>query len=63
MRLRFYDIRGQVVASRVFRVKEYLGGELRGLRFIPAETEVRISLDIVDPGIDAVGYELDVVPN
>ena len=62
LRLRFYDIRGQVVASRVFPVKEYLGGELRGLRHIPGETEVRLSLEIIDPGTQAVGYEMDVFP-
>lgn len=63
LQLRFYDISGSVVARRVFGMRDYLGGEMRGLRFIPAKTEVRISLDIMDPGIEAVGYEMDVVPN
>lgn len=59
--LRFFDIDGQIVAHRVFAVNEYLGGELRGLRYIPAETEVRLSLELVDPGQSALGYQMDVV--
>jgi hypothetical protein len=61
LRLQFFDVRGTIVAERVFQVKEYLGGELRGLRFIPAKTEVRISIELVDPGKSAVGYEMSVV--
>ncbi len=61
LRLQFYDVRGEVVASRVFRASEYLGGEMRGLKLMPAETEVRLSLELVDPGNDALGYEMDVV--
>ena len=58
--MKFFNLHGDVVASREFKVNEYLGGELRGLRFIPAQTEVRISLELVDPGRDALGYELQV---
>ena len=51
----------RVLTSRVFRASEYLGGEMRGLKLMPAETEVRLSLELVDPGNDALGYEMDVV--
>jgi hypothetical protein len=61
LHLRFLSVAGEVVASSVFRGDEYLGGELRGLRFIPARTEVRLSLEIIDPGRDALGYEMSVV--
>ena len=61
LHLRFFDINGNIVASRVFKVSEYLGGEMRGLRFIPGHTEVRLSLEIVDPGEQALGYQMDVV--
>jgi predicted Zn finger-like uncharacterized protein len=61
LRLQFYDVRGEVVASRVFRASEYLRGEMRGLKLIPAETEVRLSLELVDPGNDALGYQMEVV--
>jgi len=62
LRLQFYDVHGEVVASRVFRASEYLGGEMQGLKLIPAETEVRLSLEMIDPGTDALGYQMEVVP-
>lgn len=58
--LRFTNTRNEVVAARRFKPDEYLGGELTGLRYIPARTEVRISLEVVDPGEDALGYSLTV---
>ena len=61
LRLDFMEVRGNVVASRVFRSADYLGGEMRGLRYIPALTEVRLSLEIVDPGEKAFGYQMEVV--
>jgi predicted Zn finger-like uncharacterized protein len=61
LRLQFYDVHGEVVASRVFKVSEYLGGEMRGLKLMPAETEIRLSLVLIDPGNDALGYQMEVV--
>jgi hypothetical protein len=29
---------------------------------MPAETEVRLSLEMIDPGDDALGYQMEVVP-
>ena len=62
LRLQFFNLNGQVIGSRIFKVDEYLGGELRGLKYMPARTEVRISLELVDPGADANGYEMIVLP-
>ena len=62
LRLQFFNLNGQVIGSRIFKVDEYLGGELRGLKYMPARTEVRISLELVDPGADASGYEMIVLP-
>ena len=59
--LEFYNVDGEVVASRVFKASEYLGGEMRGLKLMPAETEVRLSLEMIDPGNDALGYQMEVV--
>ena len=61
LRLQFFNLNGQVIGSRIFKVDEYLGGELRGLKYMPARTEVRISLELVDPGADASGYEMIVL--
>ena len=43
------------------KVSEYLGGEIRGLKWMPAETEVRLSLEVIDPGNEAFRYQLEVV--
>lgn len=59
--LRFFDTEGEPVASRRFSATEYLSGEMRGLRYIPASTEVRISLELIDPGRTALGYQVEVV--
>ena len=61
LQLKFTDVNGRVLAARVFTPLEYLGGELTGVRYIPASTEVRLSLEVVDPGTDAVGYSLAVL--
>ncbi len=61
LELQFEDINGRVVAMRRFSPQEYLAGELRGLRFIPANTEVRFSLQILRPGEEALGFSLKVV--
>lgn len=61
LRLQFYDVNGNVVASRVFRASDYLGGEMRGLKLMPAATVVRLSLELIDPGNDALDYQMDVV--
>ncbi len=61
LELRFLDINHSTVALRRFRPEEYLAGEMRGLRFIPGSTEVRISLEIVDPGREALGYTIAVI--
>lgn len=58
--LKFTNTRNEVVAARRFAPEEYLRGELTGLKFIPARTEVRLSLEIVDPGEEALGYSLTV---
>lgn len=61
LRLQFADIQNNRVAMRVFRPEEYLAGEMAGLRYIPGQTEVRVSLEIVDPGENAVNYSLEIL--
>ena len=46
------------VASRRFTPKEYIGGELAGMKYIPQRQPVHITLEISDPGPDAVNYTL-----
>lgn len=46
------------VATRQFTPKEYLAGELAGMQYIPVRQPVHITLEISDPGPDAVNYSL-----
>jgi len=46
------------VATRSFTPKEYLAGELAGMQYIPERQPVHITLEISDPGPDAVNYTL-----
>ncbi|GAB3378575.1 DUF3426 domain-containing protein [Azotobacter armeniacus] len=58
LELRFADINGQPVASRRFKPNEYLSGELAGQQEMPPQTPIHISLEILDPGTQAVNYSL-----
>ena len=62
LQLRFTDLKNTPVASRRFSPRDYLRGELSGRRLMPAGNPVHIALDIVDPGSDAVNYELRISP-
>ena len=54
--IQFSDMNGRPVAARRFSREEYLSGDMEGEREIPAKTPIRISLNLVDPGRDAVNY-------
>ena len=56
--LTFTDLQDQPVASRTFSPHEYLGGELADSKEIPANIPIRLSLELLDPGADAVNYRL-----
>lgn len=56
--LTFTDINEQLVASRRFTPKDYLGGELAGRELMPSNQKVYITLDLVDPGTEAVNYHI-----
>ena len=58
LELRFSDINNQPMANRRFKPSEYLAGELAGQSEMPPQTPIHISLDILDPGQDAVNYNL-----
>lgn len=54
----FTDINDQRVAARRFTPKDYLGGELVGRELMPRNQKVYITLDLVDPGAEAVNYHI-----
>ncbi|AQT58879.1 DUF3426 domain-containing protein [Cellvibrio sp. PSBB023] len=56
----FSDLDDNLVASRRFTPKDYLGGELAGRDLMPQNQKVYITLDIVDPGAEAVNYRIHI---
>lgn len=63
LELSFTDINGNLVASRKFFPREYLAGELAGSKQMPIGQPIRIALEIIDPGQDAVNYSLRFSPD
>lgn len=60
--LTFSNLNNDIVAQRAFKPKEYLAGDARELEQMPQGTPVRISLELRDPGQDAINYDLRFVP-
>ncbi len=60
--LGFSDARGNAVAGRVFSPDEYLKGELAGAESMPLDTPIHLTLELVDPGAQAVNYSLRFLP-
>ena len=54
--LEFSDLEGEILAVRRFRPDEYLSGELAGRTLIPRNQHVHVTLELVDPGPNAVSY-------
>ena len=53
------DVRGTVVASRIFLPEEYLQLKRKSLRLLPPEALTDISMEIKDPGPTAMTYEFN----
>ncbi|WP_237068598.1 DUF3426 domain-containing protein [Microbulbifer guangxiensis] len=60
--LTFSDLKDRPVASRIFAPRDYLQGELAGRKQMPTGSPVHIGLEIVDPGPEAVNYQLRIAP-
>jgi len=56
--LYFSDINKQIIAQRLIRPDEYLSGELLTWPTMPSRQPIHISLEIIDPGKEAVNYSL-----
>ncbi len=56
--LSFRNLQNQLIYERIFLPAEYLGGEMAGEQSMPSKQEIRIGLEILDPGQDAVSYHL-----
>lgn len=61
--LTFSNLQGKTIASRRFTPAEYLGGEMAGKsNEMPSNQPIHLSLEIADPGPDAVNYSV-FIPN
>ena len=58
LELRFTSVGGLLVAGRTFAPEEYLAGEVRPGQLMPEHTPVQVSIEIADPGDQAVNYTL-----
>lgn len=62
LELSFSAINGATIANRRFQPQEYLQGDLSNLDTMPTHTPLHLSLEIVDPGSQAVNYTLNLLP-
>jgi predicted Zn finger-like uncharacterized protein len=58
LNLRLTDEDNSTVAQRQFLPSHYLPAELQNLQGLPPDTPIQIALDIIDPGIRAINYEV-----
>ena len=56
--LTFSNLNNDVVAQSVFTPEEYLAGDGQDLEAMPTDRPVRILINILDPGKDAVNYNI-----
>ena len=63
VQLNFEDINGEPVASRRFAPAEYISDKSIPLDSMPSDTPIHLTLEIEDPGNNAVNYELLFLPH
>jgi len=56
--LYFSDINNQIIAQRLIHPNIYLSGEILNWKSMPSNQPIHISLEIIDPGKEAVNYTL-----
>ncbi len=61
LQLEFRDINNQLIARRSFQPHEYLKGELLDATIMPIQQGIQLSLALVDPGANAVNYQINTV--
>jgi len=60
--LAFSDLSNNLLANRLFKPEEYLPAELRQLSEMPAQSTVQVTLELQDPGKEAVNYTVKLHP-
>jgi predicted Zn finger-like uncharacterized protein len=57
--LSFSNINNQVIAQRLFQPAEYLNKETLSWPGMPSDLPIQITLEIIDPGSEAVNYKIN----
>lgn len=60
--LEYTDINGERVADQAFAPADYLRGELTGIKLMPTNTRIYVSIPFRAPGAEAVNYQLRTAP-
>jgi hypothetical protein len=63
LKLIFTGLENQTIASRRFKPKEYLAGELAGASVMPQKVPIHIAFEILNPGAEAVSYRIELAAN
>jgi hypothetical protein len=58
MLISLFDVKGKLIANRVFMAPEYLLTD-KNRRVMPPEKPVQFRLEVIDPGTDALTYEFE----
>lgn len=61
--LSFSDINNNIIAQRLFSPTEYLTPEVYNWPAMPSRQPIQITLEIIDPGPEAVNYKVDFYPS
>lgn len=61
--LTFKDLNERSIAYRRFTPSQYLSGEMAGQTEMPEQTPIHIALEIVDPGVEAVSFTINLLAN
>ena len=60
LRLQFKDLEGRALLGRDFQPAEYLPDDVKISAGIPVNTDVNLSLELVDPGSQAVSFDFEL---
>ncbi len=63
MQLEFMDVKGRLIAQRLFTATEYINAQLFPEQLIPTHQPIQIQLDILNPGRRAVSYQVKLIPD
>ncbi len=62
LQLVFSDLNGDPKATRNFQPDDYLAGDFSTARLMPSNKQIRLKLEILEPGSQAPNYSLSFVP-